>query len=379
MKFIRAFLLFILKTIKWTIIVLVSSTILFGVYFYFQTETPESFEKMSSQDKKTFKYLSKIYNVFEKNPEKIWDANYQFQKEPLILMSKESERGIHQSIYLINLSSQIDTSKYQKVTFPKEMNLNDVYVTSWFGFNETLFNWYVNFNFIDINGKNVLAFGVNPNQLIDNSVELQFPYFMPHEAFHEYKQVRNGWLYDQILEAQGYGESIKNYPHNKEHYDLLTIEYNLLHNAVNQFSDKDALLKTMTEWVKIREQRYSKWPNLRRETNSETMEGTANYIEVKLYEAGVHKYNPLRSKANPNPNDKFTYNGQYQFNEVMDIIKKRPSIAYALERNMSYDKGATIALILDIIDPQWKNKIGKIDGDKMPTLYDIIKKKLATN
>jgi len=373
MIFLRNFFRFIFKSVKWLFIIIASFILLITIYVLIQTETPESFEKMSSQDKKTFQYLSKIYCVFEKEPEKVWDKNYLFHKEPLILMSKKNERGVHQSIYLINFSKLIDTSKYQKVSFPKEMKLNDVYVTRWFGFFETFKNWLINFSFVNIKNHSVLMFGVNSKQLIDKSVNLPFPYFMPHEAFHEYKQIRNGWLYDNLnKEKQGYSEYINNYPHNKEHYKLLKQEFNLLQNAVDQISNKDRVSKIMNEWINVREKRYTKWPELRKETNSETMEGTAKYIEVKLYEAGVYSVTSLRAKSNPK--NRIIYNGQYKFNEIMDIINKKPSLAYILERDLSYDKGATLSLILDVIDPNWKNKIGKLDNGKMPTLYELIKK-----
>lgn len=365
MKFIR----FVLKIFKWSFILLVSVITLFFIYFLIQTKKPNSYNEMSSQDQKTFTYLSKIYFAFEKNPEKIWDSSYQFQKEPLILLSKKAERGIHQSIYLINMSSMIDTSKYLKVSFPANMNLNDVYVTSWYGI-KILPQWFINFNFIDIDNKSVMAFSVNPNQLNENTPFTIFPYFMPHEAFHEYKQMRDGWLYDSFGTDDIYGEHIENYPHTKQHYTLLREEYSLLDSAINQLSNKQQLLAIMNKWVQVREQRYKKWPNLRHETNSETMEGTAMYIEQKLFEAGVYPIPSWRAIAKEGNSNLFE---QYKFSQVMDMVDKYPNSASNLERRMSYDKGTALALILDVLDKDWKNKVGKIENKKMPTLYDLVK------
>jgi hypothetical protein len=371
MKFIR----FVLKFFKWSFIFLASALALFFIYFLIQTKKPDSYDKMSSQDQKTFTYLSKVYSAFEKNPAQIWDNTYKFQKEPLILLSKKAEKGIHQSIYLINMSSMINTSKYQKVSFPAHMNLDDVYVTSWYGI-KLLPQWFINFNFIDIDDKSVMAFSVNPTQLKEDNPFNTFPYFMPHEAFHEYKQMRDGWLYDNPEINELYGEHIENYPHTKEHYTLLREEYALLDSAINQLSNKEQLAATMKKWIEIREQRYKKWPNLKHETNSETMEGTAMYIEQKLYEAGIYPISSWRAIANEeNP----TVFEQYKFNQVMDMVDKFPGSASNLERRMSYDKGTALALILDVLDKEWKNKVGKVQNKKMPTLYDLVKESVKTN
>lgn len=268
------------------------------------------------------------------------------------------------------MSSIIDTSKYKKVSFPSHLNLNDVYVTRWYGI-EMIIQWFINFNFIDIKNRSVLAFSVNPNQLKDNTPFTVFPYFMPHEAFHEYKQMRDGWLYDNVELGEPYGEFIENYPHTNEHYTLLRKEYDLLDDAINQLSNKQQLSETMNKWINIREQRYKKWPNLRHETNSETMEGTAMYVEQKLYEIGIYpipSWRAINKEENPN------IFKQYKFSDVMNMVDKYPNLASSLERRMSYDKGTALSLILDVLDKNWKNKVGKTQNGKMPTLYDLVKK-----
>jgi hypothetical protein len=370
------------KTFKWLFIALIFSVIIGICYFYMQTKLPKSFSEMGAYDQKAFTLLSKIYKIDRETPDSLWDNTWQFHKKPLILISKRKERSFfYQSIYLINMSAHKDMKNYEKVDLPKEMGLNDVYVTRWYNKN-ILLNFFANFYFLDPNGRfntfdssptgnEYFAFSIFPNQFDANKVSQVFPYFLPHEAFHLY-QYKHQWQYDK-RDKEPYGEDIDNYPHLPEHYELLKKEYQLLDSVAFKNIDNLDLLKTiMKEWVSVREQRYAKWPQLKKETNSETIEGTATYIEEKLHQSGIHQYSSILAATDDNTGK---YLQSLYFSNYLDFATEvNPQV---LERKLSYDKGAVLGLILDKLDPKWKEKIGKTDNTgTMPTLYDLIKKSL---
>jgi hypothetical protein len=374
----KAAITFITKGLKWTFTGVSVGLVGTSIYFYAQTIAPKSFQEMPEQDKKSFTYLSQIYKVDKSTPNQLWNKSWEFHKKPLVLISKKKEKDFfYQTIYLINMSAHQNMKDYEKVEFPKEMDLEDVYVTRWYNIN-ILLNFFANFTFLDPSGRwnlfdetrsgnEFFSFNTYPTQFDTNRVFTVMPYFLVHEAFH-LQQYKEKWLYDKTDQAP-YGEHIDNYPYLPEHYALLKKEYDLLDTAFENLDNTSTLKNTMQQWVEIREQRYAKWPQLKKETNSETIEGTAKYLEEKLHQLGMFPHSPILA-ATDDHTGKFLQN--LRFSDFLKFaMEVNPQI---LERYLAYDKGAVMSLILNELDPLWKEKVGKKDDTgTMPTLYELIK------
>jgi hypothetical protein len=333
------------------------------VCFVLQVHTPTNFDEMDSNDQEMFTRLYKINKVFDESSQFVWDAEYRPQKEPIALLPKSSKIGFTKCIYLINATPYIDTTKFKKVTFPKEMKLEDVYVAKWYNY-QLFYHWFENFGFIDLDKKRILSYGVMPNLLV-NDCHLAFPTLMVHESFHFYEQSK--WHFEGFDKQNPVAKEIENYPYNKSHYGLLKKEYALLDLALLQLGNKELLGNTMREWVKIREARYAKWPQLEQETHTETTEGTAFYVEQKVAQLSAASGSKIRDAKRMN-----SYQGCTTFSKALDTMIKEDKVSYLIH-NLSYDKGRSLSLILDILSPKWKSELRTRD---MPTLYALVKQNL---
>lgn len=346
---------FLKKLLKIAAIILIALLVLLLLFILLIKKTPNSeYSQLDVTDKKMFDELTQQYQTFQKSPEQIWASSYHYDKEPLILVRSQKNKSIWRYIYLINASKYIDTKKFKKINFPGNPYLDDVYVTKSLG-NLSLEYWLPStFTYTSLKNREILAFKYYP-ELFDH--EKSFPnfiYFSMHEAFH--LNVQQNWTYDK------YGDRIDNYPYNQENFNLLRKEYELLDRGL-QTKDTAQLNAVMKEWIDIRNQRYKKWPQLLKETNSEAIEGTAKYIE--------YRYSALIGE----PKQLITDNTgkTISFSQALEGVLKSEKHHYLLERWVSYDKGAALCYILDKLDPLWKNKIEDSPNHKGKTQYEIIK------
>lgn len=319
---------------------------------------------LSQTDSLMFSELTTQFRYFEQQPEKIWTKEYAYNKMPLILMqSDSSKKKISKNhIYLVNASQWIDKHKFKKVHFQDNHYLDDVYtpledvyVDTQLGIYSLGFDPFSSaFYYATLGGKEMLAFMYSPSILGRKYKFPDFTFFSMHEAFHLYWQ--KTWTHD----ADG-KTVIDDYPYKKEHFDLLRKEYSLLDEALDT-NQQDKLDELMKKWVHIRNTRYRKWPQLTGETYSEAIEGSAQFVEQKYaILAGIER--PLITNQHDSP---------LSFSQALTGILKNKSSHQLLERYMSYAKGAALGLILDRLDPLWKEKVA--EGK---TQYEVLKERYA--
>jgi len=315
-------------------------------YFILTTYTPESQREMALIDRVMLNELDELFSFSQD----IWNKQYVLQEHPIILVSKK-KWNIYSTIFIVNKPDNYNSAWLKKVDISPYHNISNLYSTRWYDLSTLLWRFIANFTNTTIDDKDALVFYYSEGSfLINDNKGVGFSQFMSHEAFHLYHQKR--WHYDQ-----NGNEFIEQYPHNHEHYQLLMHEMTLLDHALDNLSDKNVLKSTLRDWIVIREKRYRLWPQLIAETNSETMEGTATYVELKPF---LLNYDEMFVPA---PNDTVL-----SFEDYFSWIIGSNNYSL-LERRMSYEKGLALCLILDQISKEWKQNL----GENGPTLYELLK------
>lgn len=338
-----------------TVLVLVVGAVAGG--FAFRALPGDNFAELDELDRTMFTQLSDQHDVFRANKSQIWTSDYSYDLQPLILARSTGDRSpFWKYAYLVNMSDIVDTSDMRKVQFPEEMGLHDVYVSSTFALNE----WHLwlpgNFSLINVNTRNVLAFKYNADRFADSPPEgLDFEHFILHEAFHTEQQV--DWKYDH-----GDAGYIHDYPFNDEHFQLLEVEFQILdeiNNELNARGDGETLQSLGADLINVRLTRYEKWPQLRESDSIEAIEGTATYVEAKYRE--VQEEIPAGSNT---------------FSEVFAIIERGDLPQSYLERDVFYSTGALLGLLLDEVEPTWKEQIEPHPIGSASTPFEILQEAL---
>lgn len=314
----------------------------------------KDYESLDLFDKTMFKELSKLYKVQKTDSNLVWNNTFNLNKLPLILVRARKDKGMLYSYsYLINVDGASDIFNAKEMNMNKVLGLPKVYKMGKLSLPSVKFLFPSNFGTTTINGQRVFYFKYNDNMISSEDPFWGFPTFMLHEAFHAYKQ--SSWDYDSG------GDWILDYPFDIEQLSLLGLELNLTDTALTSKTPKDTqvLLKDIAI---LRTYRYKRWPQLIDETNSEAIEGTANYVEIKYAEA-------------KNRITRFLLSSQLKKVTFMDIYNQiadgnvSPNI---LERTISYDRGAALCLLMDQSNIPWKLKIDKSKANGGKTQYQII-------
>lgn len=304
----------------------------------FRALPADQFAELDEVDRTMFTQLSEQYDTFRTNASQIWNEDYRYDLQPLILVRSTGDKSpFWKYTYLINMSDIVDTSDMRPVSFPDELELGDVYVSNTFALNEFHLWLPGNFSVLSLPTGNVLAFKYNADRFADTPVGgLDFEHFSLHEAFHTQKQA--DWEFDHGDAAYMY-----DYPFTDNHFDLLEVEFLIFDQINDQIAtqpDIDELRRLGTDLSTIRLARYELWPQLTEGDNLEAIEGTANYVEVK--------YGEIRNYAT---------SGTTTFSEAFSAIKSGDVPSSYLERDIFYSTGAVIGLLLDVVEPSWKTKI----------------------
>ena len=309
-------------------------------------------------DKEMFNKLSEIYKEFDENGEKLW-PNYDFDKKPLILIRTYRDKGIiRKYAYAINVKGIKEGIFSKEVIIPKDLNLPKVYRIS--NLDLQLFKSFIpgNFGIVDIKDEKVFYFKYYPKMIENPDLYFDFSSFLLHEAFHTYKQEK--WVYDRNA-----GEYIERYPNNKENYALMGVEFSLLDKSLKT-NNKEEIKKYLRDWTIIRTYRHEKWPQLKNETNTEAIEGTARYIEYKYSKLTGGKLTVLAKKENP-----YHVSFVQAFNYIANREAESPKY---LQRPMRYEVGAALGLMMDELNIDWKSQIQDSEESPGETQYEILKK-----
>ncbi|MBY0756405.1 hypothetical protein K5V21_13190 [Clostridium sardiniense] len=318
-----------------------------------------NYESFNSVDKEMFGQLSKVYNQFDENSDKLWGDKDKLNNMPLILIRTNNDKGIiRKYAYAINVKGIENSIFAEKMTMPSSLDLPTVYRLSKFDIS-MLYTWMPsNFGTVNIDNQAIFYFKYYPKMIENPDLYFDFSSFLIHESFHTYNQ--KNWTYDK-----NDGEYIENYPVNKENYALMGLEFKLLDKCMEK-SNTEEIKKYLKEWTIVRTYRYEKWPQLIKETNTEAIEGTARYMEYKYNKLTGGNLMVLASKEKP-----YHVTFTHAFNCISDGIGETPTY---LERPMKYETGAALGLIMDKLNINWKDDIEDSTKKNGETQYEILKK-----
>ncbi|QWI72911.1 hypothetical protein ER45_027795 (plasmid) [Bacillus mycoides] len=317
------------------------------------------FESLDTTDQRMFQELSTIYKSFQTSSNNLWDENYQFEKKPLILIRSNKDRGlIRKEAYVLNVKNVEDSIFAKEIKMPKSLHLPKVYRLSRFDF-RTLSTWIpVNFGTVTINNNDIFYFKYHPKMLNDPDLYYDFPSFLLHESFHAYKQ--KDWVYD----IKG-GTNNEYYPNKTENYALMGLEFKLLDQAMME-KDSGVIKQYLHDWSILRKYRYKQWPQLVEETNTEAIEGTARYLEYRYSKLNGGKLTVLAKKDDP-----YHVTFMEAFNFIANGQAESPSF---LERDMQYETGAALGLLMDKVNIPWKTAIEDTSTKRGKTQYETLNK-----
>lgn len=315
------------------------------------------FDSLDKVDQQMLQELSIIYKSFETSSNKLWDEKYHFEKQPLILIRTNKDRGlIRKEAYALNVEGIENSIFAKEIQIPKSLHLPKIYRLSRFDV-RTLSTWFPsNFGTVNMKNNKIFYFKYHPNMLSNPDLYFDFPSFLLHESFHTYKQ--KDWLYDANGE-----EHIENYPINKENYALMGLEFKLLDQAMRD-KNPETIKQNLHDWTLVRKYRYHKWPQLIGETKTEAIEGSARYIEYRYSNLTGGNLTVLATKQAPY---------HITFLEAFNFIANGQGASPAfLERPIRYETGSALELLMDQANIPWKEMIEDNPMKRGKTQYEIL-------
>lgn len=316
------------------------------------------YNSLDIKDKMMITGLSKVYNTFQYNTDKLWNEKYKLNEIPILLIKANKSNGlIRNQAYAININKYTNNIFSSEIDIPESLGLPKVYRVTKFD-PKTLATWLPgNFGTINIKGEEVFYFKYCPEMFKNPDLYYKFSLVLIHESFHICKQ--KNWLYDS-----NNGEYIENYPHTKENYALIGLEFELLDKCMES-NNINEIKEYMKQWTVVRTYKYKKWPQLLAETNTEAIEGTARYMEY-AYSKLVGKHLTVLSIKQPPYHITFSD----AFNYIANNKGESPKY---LERPIRYETGSALGLIMDKLNINWKDKIEDSKQKSGKAQYQILK------
>jgi hypothetical protein len=312
------------------------------VWFGIKSLPPTTAAALDATDRELFTELTTQYRAFADNPADLWTADYRYDTEPLILIRADSTTSsIWHYVYVINASTITDVSGMQKIDFPGNPLLDDVYATKTLGVASLEYWQPFTFTTTTLGDTPVLAMKYAPDELDGGDDKtLALPTFALHEAFHI--NVQQDWTYDRGPD----GDRIFDYPSDPAQMDLLRTEFRIL-DALTGKTDRAAVEPIARDLLAIRAARYERWPAVRVQDDTEAIEGTARYLERRVSDVTGGPIGILTNKAGASST----------FTDVMAWIDDDSSRRALLERTIYYETGAQLGYALDVVAPGWKTDI----------------------
>lgn len=312
------------------------------VWFGIKSLPPASAEALDATDRELFAELTEQYRAFAERPADLWTADYRYDTEPLIFIRADSTRSsLWHYAYVINASNITDVSGMQKIDFPGNPLLSDVYATKTLG-TASLEYWQpLAFTTTTLGDTPVLAMKYAPGELDGGDDKTQaVSTFALHEAFHINAQ--QAWDYDRGPE----GDRIFDFPTDDAQMSLLRTEFRIL-DALTGQTDPSIVASRARDLLAIRAARYERWPALRVQDNTEAIEGTAVYLQRRMSDLTGGPIGILTNKAGASST----------FTDVLAWVEEDPSRRELLERSLYYETGAQLGYALDVVAPEWKKQI----------------------
>lgn len=322
--------------------------------FVLNKVTRTQYQQLDATDQQMLTELSRIFTTFGKDSGQLWSEGYRLDKKPLLLVRVGKDRGMVPAYgYAVNVEGMQDGLSAQKIAIPPALGLPDVYRVNSLSLFSGLIWFPSNFGPTTLQGEEVFYFKYSPQMMTAPLAHLDFPSFLIHESFHFFGQ--KGWRYDQ-----GDGGYIEDYPNTKEQFALFGLEFSLLDQALAG-TGKDDTTQIMREWLAVRNERYRLWPQLENETNTEAIEGTAEYMELRYTDLA----GGLAALILDDTHVSHTFLG------LFDLLAEKGAPSY-LDRSIYYDTGAALGLIMDKMELPWRPMIEDSEANPGQAQYQIL-------
>ncbi|NAB66119.1 hypothetical protein GUJ20_13380 [Enterococcus faecalis] len=329
--------------------------LLFGVGLLFNKNLNSNFNDLSNPDKS----ILKEYNLYCSAKKDVW-FNFNL-KTKSILAINDSPLG---DMYLITPKKKIRNIYTKKINLPKNFNitvyriskLSPVYIR----YKLTLGNFNTTGKKYRVGNINNIFYIKYPNDMKNIQKKRSNKHFVPflvHESFHYFMQ--SDWK-DASIHSQTYSDKELN---------LLNKEYILLDKIKKELSNstpnKENLINLSQQYISIVEQRGHDFPleKLIEEQMTETIEGTAQYVQIKAAKIINYDYDIL-----------YFLNKTISFSEVIPDIKKQVVNQSIIGSDIIYSSGALLCKLLDFFNvPNWQETLNKQTLDNPVTLYKLLK------
>jgi hypothetical protein len=307
---------------------------------------------LDALDTSMFSELTRQFDAFRDHPDELWDARYRYDREPLILARTDSEGALAWPyLYLVNMSTLIDTSRFPRVGFDEGGPLADVRVATDIDL-QTLRLWTPGtFDTLEFGGRRVLAFKYSASQF-DPAIDplMQFPTFPMHEAFHV--NVQPEWQQDRDGSARVWDP-----PTGAQLTATFAEEFAAL-DAVSTATDDAERWRIGARIVVERRAEPGPSRNLDARDGLETIEGAARYLERRYSDLTGGRVGLLTNKQ-----------GQASsFTAVLEWAASPGGDAGIFEHTVWYETGAQLGFLLDHLAPDWKTRV----ADGRTTMFDVL-------
>ncbi|AFS77502.1 hypothetical protein Curi_c04270 [Gottschalkia acidurici 9a] len=331
--------------------------LLIGINLGFNKLVNTEYQSLNDMDKNMLKQISQVYETYNNESQNIWKEGYNFNNIPLVLTPVNKDKGmIHAYSYVIGVDKLEKSIFSKRIEVPKEVKLPPIYRVS--SLSPSLIRSWIpaNFSFKNIGEQHVTFFKYNPTTIQTSNTERSFKYFLMHEVFHEYRQVPV-WKNVNELSSSIYVEE-----RNKEQYQLLLTELSILDKAWAT-SNKNELINILSDFITIRDDRYSKFEYMKQEKSVETLEGCAQYTEYKYS-------NQVGDIVTP----PLTANGKtYKFTDVfskksLQDFTSKSSLNGFMDKDLYYYVGSLEGMLLDKLQVNWKDRV-----ENNELIYDVLR------
>lgn len=310
-----------------------------------------NYEDLNSDTKE----LLEEYDEFFDKKVELW-KNYKLDEKTIAMIDK----NFLGDFYLINPNEEIKSLSAKEIKMPKNFKIKVYRISK--NYPKRLNFIMGNFNTKDRNysilgQKNIFYLKTNEDSLAEKYSSKRFTPLLAHEAFHYY--VQEDWD-DLTFRGLSYSD---------DELTLLDKEYQLLDQIKDEVekenSDKILLDSYLKNYLKIMDERIKFTDNekLKAELVEETIEGTAQYVEIKAarainYDLGILYFDNTKDVC---------------FSDILPTLKKGQIDQSLIGSHLVYASGALLCFAMDKIDfPNWQNLLTEKNKKESYTLYDLI-------
>lgn len=330
-----------------------------GYQFGLKRLPPTDPSALDTLDTQLFAELQQQFETFDAHADQLWDAEYRYDRKPLLLARTDDDGSpVWPYVYLVNMSSLIDTSGYAHLSFPVDGVLADVRVATDVDL-QTLQLWMPgDFATLEFAGRRVLAFKYAPAQLAADPDPLsRFATYAMHEAFHI--NVQSGWRHDgegvtRVFDAPT-GEHLR---------EAFADEFAALDEISTQ-TDHDALWRLAARLVDDRRREVARYPQVAARDSIETIEGTPRYLERRYSDIIGGRVGVLTNRQGATAS----------FTSVLDWAASAQGDSGIFEYTIWYETGAQLGFLLDRLVPDWKTKL----DDGRTTMADVLAEAVSSH